>query len=140
MRPSWSGYPYLASRFGPPAEGQEAPPPPPHFVAECFFITSQLMHTCVIPAGADCQPARRALTAPVHRRCTHPMCFRQRPRRSQTSFVFVASLHQGEYKEGRCRCLCTRGCRFLFRLHQATVRTRTATSRCLDSSSDCCVQ
>ena len=37
--------PYLSPHLGPGA------PAPPHFVAECFFITGQLMSTGVIPAG-----------------------------------------------------------------------------------------
>jgi len=49
-QPSWDGIPYLATHFGPARDGQDAAPAPPHFVADCFFITSQLMHTCLIPA------------------------------------------------------------------------------------------
>ncbi len=58
-QPSWDAFPYLAPRFGPAEEGQPALPSPPHFVAECFFITSQLMHTCVVPAGASRQRCAR---------------------------------------------------------------------------------
>lgn len=61
--PSWNGYPYLSPNFAAPprdaaattatgsAAAESAPLPPPHFVADCFFITAQLMHTCVLPAG-----------------------------------------------------------------------------------------
>jgi len=42
---SFYGRPYLA-----PDRGGDAPPPP-HFIAECFFVTGQLMHTGTIPAG-----------------------------------------------------------------------------------------
>jgi hypothetical protein len=43
--------PYLSPHLGPGA------PAPPHFVAECFFITGQLMSTGVIPAGQRCSPS-----------------------------------------------------------------------------------
>lgn len=53
---SFYGRPYLSPDRGdqqrsPDGGDGAVPPPPPHFIAECFFITGQLMSTGVIPAG-----------------------------------------------------------------------------------------